>query len=178
MNQLEAFLLAAVVLAFFGAFLMRKIKNPYLYAVVALPGVILHEAAHLVMAYVTFANPVRVSLIPSKNSDGSWTLGSVTCANIRWYNAFPVAVAPLILFMSPYLSFHLLMDSELDYLHVGAVLILNMIITHAAFPSGQDYKIASSKLLGSFIWLVSLAYIGLSTYQIEGLSLALPGLTD
>jgi hypothetical protein len=164
MNQLEMFLLAAVVMAFITSLLMRRIKHPYLYAAVALFGVVLHEATHAICGFIFTARPVKVSLIPTKNLDGGWTLGSVTCTNLRWYNAFPVAMAPLLLFLAPIGSYYLIKNMEVDYLLIGSVLILNMIITHTALPSRQDFRVAFGQPFGSFLWMAGLAYLVLSIY--------------
>ncbi len=164
MNELEMFLLAAVVMAFTTSLLMRRIKNPYVYAVIALPGVILHEAAHAIVGFCTLSNVAKFSLIPTKNLDGGWTLGSVTCANIRWYNAFPVAMAPLLLFLAPIGSYYLIKSMEVDYLLIGVVLLLNLIVTHTALPSRQDFRVAFGQPFGSFLWMAGLAYLVLSIY--------------
>ena len=160
-HQVELFLLLAIGLAFITSLLMRKITRPGLYALIVLPGVILHEAAHNIVAFITFARPVDVNLIPIKNPDGGWTLGSVTCMNIRWYNAFPIAVAPLLLLLTPYVTYKLLVGTPKmsDPLWIGAAVILNMIVTHSAFPSRQDYIVASSKPAGAFIWLAGISYL-------------------
>jgi len=166
-NQLEAFLLAAVVMAFITSLLMRRIKNPYVYAVIALPGVILHEAAHAFCGFIFTAQVSKFSLIPSKNLDGGWTLGSVTCANIRWYNAFPVAMAPLLLFLAPIGSYYLIKNMEVDYVLIGSVFILNLIVTHTALPSRQDFSVAISQPFGSFLWLAGLSYLVLMLFDAE-----------
>ncbi len=161
------FLLAAVVMALITSLFMRRIKNPYVYAVIALPGVVCHEACHAFLGFISFGNVSKFSLIPTKNLDGGWTLGSVTCANIRWYNAFPVAMAPLLLFLAPIGSYYLIKSMEVDYLLIGSVLILNMIVTHTALPSRQDFRVAISQPFGSFLWMAGLAYLFLDFFQIE-----------
>jgi hypothetical protein len=67
-----------------------------LYSILSLPGTFLHELLHLTAGIVTNAQPVSFSLLPKRDRRGKLILGSASFANIRWYNALPTALAPLL----------------------------------------------------------------------------------
>jgi hypothetical protein len=64
-------------------------------ALVRLPGVILHELAHLLAGTLLRAGPAGFSLVPRHRGNGRWTLGSVSFRRVTAVNAVPVALAPL-----------------------------------------------------------------------------------
>jgi len=63
-------------------------------------GTLCHELAHFSVGLLTNAEPVGMSVLPrrikrakgSKAGGHNWELGSVTFANLRWYNAAPGAL--------------------------------------------------------------------------------------
>lgn len=59
-----------------------------------LTGVILHEAAHLLVGLLLRAQPTGISLMPKRDGNG-WRLGSAQFRRITAINAVPVALAPL-----------------------------------------------------------------------------------
>ena len=65
-------------------------------------GTLCHELAHFFVGLVANARPVGLTVMPRwvgrgkrGTGNGHWELGSVTFANLRWYNAAPAALAPL-----------------------------------------------------------------------------------
>jgi hypothetical protein len=65
-----------------------------------LAGTIAHEMSHYCMGLATMAKPTSFSVIP-RQAKGEWTLGSVEFANLRWYNAAPTALAPMMILSIP-----------------------------------------------------------------------------
>jgi hypothetical protein len=65
-----------------------------------LAGTAVHELMHFLVAALTNARPVSFSVLPRRQGR-SWILGSVGCANIRWYNAMLVGFAPLLVLAVP-----------------------------------------------------------------------------
>jgi hypothetical protein len=63
-------------------------------------GTLCHELAHFGVGLLTNAEPTRISLLPRRKGK-TWELGSVTFSNLRWYNAAPVALAPLLILLLP-----------------------------------------------------------------------------
>ncbi len=66
-----------------------------------LSGTILHEFAHLLAGFVTNARPVSMSIFPHRAPGNRWILGSASFANIRWYNAVFVGLAPVMVLLVP-----------------------------------------------------------------------------
>jgi len=67
----------------------------------ALPGTLLHELSHLLVAAVTGGRPVGFSIVPRRQTEGAsrgvWVLGSVTISRPGPLSALPSALAPLAL---------------------------------------------------------------------------------
>lgn len=84
------------------AFLLRLFSRqyPFLY-VFGIAGTLCHELAHFAVGLLTNADPVGLSLVPRRRGK-LWQLGSVTFANLRWYNAAPAALAPLLVLLVPF----------------------------------------------------------------------------
>jgi len=68
-------------------------------------GTLCHELAHFSVGLLTNAEPVGMSVFPRRikrpKGGHNWELGSVTFANLRWYNAAPAALAPLLVLLVP-----------------------------------------------------------------------------
>jgi hypothetical protein len=71
-----------------------------LFFVFSVVGTFCHELAHFGVGLLLGAEPVNFSIIP-RRSGRNWELGSVTFANLRWYNAAPAALAPLLVLSLP-----------------------------------------------------------------------------
>lgn len=63
--------------------------------ILLLPGTILHEFLHFIVGLLLNGKPVGFSLVPKKTTHG-YILGSVSFKNITFYNAMPIALAPLL----------------------------------------------------------------------------------
>ncbi|MCE3606217.1 hypothetical protein LXA47_21785 [Massilia sp. P8910] len=63
-------------------------------------GTICHELAHFVAGLLTGARPASFTVIP-RRVGRHWELGSVTLTRVRWYNAAPAALAPLVIVLLP-----------------------------------------------------------------------------
>jgi hypothetical protein len=63
-------------------------------------GTLCHELAHFAVGLLTNAEPVGLTILPRRKGK-VWELGSVTFANLRWYNAAPAALAPLLVLLVP-----------------------------------------------------------------------------
>jgi hypothetical protein len=83
----------AVVIRFLAA------KHPFFF-LFTLTGTLCHELAHWLVGLVTGARPGGLTVIPVKRA-GHWQLGSVTLTRVRWYNAAPAALAPLLIILIP-----------------------------------------------------------------------------
>jgi len=83
------------------AFLMRMVSalHPAFFVFTAV-GTLCHELAHFGVGLLTNADPTGLTILPRRRGR-VWELGSVTFANLRWYNAAPAALAPLLVLLVP-----------------------------------------------------------------------------
>lgn len=115
-----------------------------------LPSTTLHECSHfLTGAALCNSLPSFPSIIPHREGDG-WVLGSVN-AQVTWFSAFPVGMAPLLL-LPGFWAAH-------RFTHIPPMyqaLLLPFVI-QACTPSGQDFRVAFSTIRGSLFWLGAIA---------------------
>jgi len=118
----------------------------------ALPGTILHELAHLIVAAVTGGRPVGFSVIPRRDR-GGWLLGSVTISRPGPVSALPSAMAPLALNAVAYYLYRgwgrwFPPDLPHTLLMYAAVYLF----CYSSIPSGQDVKVALSSPVGLMLY--------------------------
>jgi hypothetical protein len=84
------------------AFLLWMVSNahPFFFVFTA-AGTLCHELAHFSVGLLLGADPTGLTVIPRRKGR-VWELGSVTFANLRWYNAAPAALAPLLVLLLPF----------------------------------------------------------------------------
>ena len=152
------FLISAVIII--SSLKHKAYKSMWLAMLINLPGTFLHECAHFFVGLLLWAKPVRFSIFPKKSND-CYVMGQVGFANLRFYNALPSALAPLLLlFLAFYLNgkffslFPLNLGTYLLYIFVMTLLIENSI------PSSTDLKQGFHILSGILL------YLGLTTLAI------------
>ncbi len=84
-------------LAMLCTLLLALRRWPRGYAIALWPGTLSHELLHFLAGALTGARPVSISLLPRRQANGGWELGSVSFARLRWWNSVPVGLAPLAL---------------------------------------------------------------------------------
>jgi hypothetical protein len=122
----------------------------------ALPGTVLHELAHLIVAAVTGGRPVGFSIIPRREgSRGGWILGSVTISRPGPVSALPSALAPLALnAVAYYLYRGWGRWFPLDLPHTLAMYAAVYLFAYSSIPSGQDVRVAVSSTAGLMLYTV------------------------
>ncbi len=119
----------------------------------ALPGTLLHELSHLVVATVTGGRPVGFSLIPRREGEGRWVLGSVTISNAGAISALPSAFAPLLLnVVAYYLYLGWNTWFPADLLHTLLMYVAIYVFSYSSIPSGQDVRVALSNPAGVLLY--------------------------
>jgi hypothetical protein len=86
---------AALVFVFY-VFLRGVRSSMWRIALLALPGTVAHELAHLIVGFLLLAKPHGFSVWP-RSSGNSWRLGSVSFRNVGLLNGAFVALAPILL---------------------------------------------------------------------------------
>jgi hypothetical protein len=120
----------------------------------ALPGTILHELAHLVVAAVTGGRPTGFSIIPRRDPSGrGWLLGSVTISRPGPISALPSALAPLALNVVAYYLYRGWGRwFPLDLVHTLLMYLVIYLFSYSSIPSGQDVKVAISSPFGLLLY--------------------------
>lgn len=147
-----------VIMAALTVGLLRARLHPLTFAVISWPGTVAHETAHFIVGLLLGAKPTGFSLLPSKNPDGSWTLGYVSFSNTRWWNTpwtamAPMLLAPLAIYLVPEWVTPTL--EEGDFLGAAWRLAICVVTFQASWPSDTDFELA---LPGFFVFGV-IAYL-------------------
>ena len=126
-------------------------------------GTVFHELAHFSMGVTFYAKPVWFSLIPKRNGD-SYVLGSVEFENIRFYNALPVALAPLVLNFFAYQLYFYSLSLDIHFKIAFSFLIFNLIIS--SIPSSTDIKVILNKFSSIifYILIILVYYLFINNY--------------
>ena len=160
----------ALTLAYLGAtaavlWLMNQARGSFwLLSLLALPGTLCHEVCHWVAGWLLNGKPVRFTVIPRREGRG-YVLGSVHFANLRWYNAFFVGMAPLVMLPLAYGLFIWRMAARpaLGWPEAAMVfLIANLVF--GSVPSWQDIRIAARSPFGWLLLAGGLAWVGLEMH--------------
>jgi hypothetical protein len=122
----------------------------------ALPGTVLHELAHLVVAAATGGRPTGFSIIPRRDGgagSGRWLLGSVTISRPGPISALPSALAPLALNAVAYYLYRGWGDwFPGDLPHTLLMYAAIYLFCYSSIPSGQDVKVAVSSPVGLLLY--------------------------
>ena len=133
------YLLPSILLATVIRFLSARHPFFFLFTVA---GTICHEAAHFFAGLLTGAMPVSFSIFPRRTGN-SWELGSVALSNIRWYNAAPAALAPLLIILIPLAVAVWRTQAGLNFQLIDVALAFVLAPQFLSFwPSWVDWKIA------------------------------------
>ena len=130
----------------------RTYSSIFLAALINIPGTILHETAHFIVGLLLWAKPTTFSLFPKKNGD-TYTMGSVGFRNIKFYNAFPAAMAPLALLWAAFwLNNWYLANAKITIWNYLVFILLETVIIENAMPSSTDFRVAFSRPLGILLY--------------------------
>lgn len=145
--------------------LMNQARRSFwLLSLLALPGTCCHELCHWLMGKLLNAEPVRFTVIPRREGRG-FILGSVGFANLRWYNAFFVGLAPLLLLPLAYGLFLWRLDAKPSLGGPEAAMVFLLAnLLFGALPSGQDLRIAARSPIG---WLLLAAGLGWGGWRLQ-----------
>ncbi len=135
-----------------------------LFALLAWPGTVLHELAHWLTAMVLGGQPSSMSVVPVRAERG-WRLGSVGMRRVRWFNALPIGMAPLLL--APLAVFALFRASHIEassWMH-WALLYVAASAAVSCLPSLTDWKLVASRPLGVLVYAALGAAAGFAWWR-------------
>lgn len=126
----------------------KTYRSMLLTSLINIPGTFLHETAHFLVGFLLNARPTSFTLIPHKSGD-AYVMGSVGFKNIKFYNALPSAMAPLLLLVAGYyFNIWFFAHVHLTLWRYFGYIIMQTIIIENALPSSTDFRVAFSNLLG------------------------------
>ena len=106
-------------------------------------GTICHELAHFIVGWATGAAPAHLTVIPRRQGR-HWQLGAVTLTRVRWFNAAPAALAPLLIVLIPVAVAHWRTGPGWRFEPLDLLLALLLAPQFLRFwPSRTDWKIAA-----------------------------------
>lgn len=79
-----------------AAVLQRLARGGALSALLCLPSTIAHEFLHFAVGHLVWGRPAKFSVWPHRAPGGVYVYGMVGFENVRWWNAAPAALAPLL----------------------------------------------------------------------------------
>ncbi|AHJ13005.1 hypothetical protein [Sulfurospirillum multivorans] len=134
-------------------------------------GVFFHELAHALVGSFLYAKPNKFIIIPrviSIQNRSFYNLGRVEFDNLRWFNAFPTSLAPLLLLpFAYYLEMYYwnlaFVKHSLGWLFLYTYLQIVLIIN--SIPSIIDFNEAFKNPISAIFWVV-LASFSLKYYNI------------
>ena len=155
-----------ILLVIFLSRLKYKTYNSmFLTALVNIPGTFLHETAHFTVGLLLNARPTSFTLVPKKSLSGGYTTGSVGFKNLRFYNALPSAMAPLLLLpVGYYFDSWLFSNYNLNIGNYIFYVLLQSIIIENALPSSTDFRVGFGNITGIVFYGI-ICLIGLVAYR-------------
>lgn len=116
-------------------------RHPFFF-LFTVAGTLSHELAHFGVGLLSGAGPGGLTIIPRRAGPG-WELGSVRLTRLRWYNAAPVALAPFLVILLPWLVARWRTGPGWQFEALDALLAFAVAPQFlACWPSGADWKIA------------------------------------
>ena len=137
----------------------KTYRSMILISLINIPGTFLHETAHFLVGFLLNARPTSFTLFPHKSGD-AYVMGSVGFKNIKFYNAMPSAMAPLLLLVVGfYFNRWFFANVQLSIWTYFAYIILQTIIIENALPSSTDFKVAFSNIFGVLLYAILLVAV-------------------
>jgi len=125
-------------------------------------GTFFHELSHLLISFLMNGKPVNFSLLPQKDTHNpnNIILGYVLSSNIKWYNAIPISMSPLLLLVGVYFFdkyFFTYVSQNIYSMVIYLFLIISLI--DSAIPSREDFRVAFSSFFGLFFYTLLISVI-------------------
>ncbi|MBZ2207504.1 hypothetical protein [Massilia soli] len=134
------YLLPSAALAIIIRALARS--HPFFFLFTVL-GTVSHELAHFVVGLVTGARPASFTVIP-RRAGTHWELGSVMLTRVRWYNAGPAALAPLLVILLPIAVANWRTQPGWAFQPIDLAIAFALAPQFLSFwPSGGDWRLAA-----------------------------------
>jgi len=145
-------------------------RSFWLFSLLVLPGTFCHELCHWLTGHLLNGRPVHFTVLPRREGRGL-VLGAVVLSNLRWYNAFFIGLAPLLLLPAAYgLFLWRLGQSPVFGWPEAAMVFLLANLVFGAMPSWQDLRIAARSPIGWLLLAGALTWGWVKIAKVESLS--------
>ena len=135
-------------------------RSMWLSALINIPGTFLHELMHFMVGAFLNAQPCNFTLLPRRNENGDYVMGSVGFCNVTYYNAVPAALAPFLLLpIGFFINRYMLPYMQPTITNYMIYVLLQTIIIENAIPSSADFKVAGMYFRG--VVLYTALFVGL-----------------
>jgi hypothetical protein len=149
-----------IVELFFAAGAIKALEGRFSgYWFLAWPGTIVHELLHWVTAILLGGRPTAISVVPDGIASNSEVrnLGYVRLSNVTWFNAAPIALAPMLA-LPVVLAVAHGMTGPTDWV----ILAVLASVLSQCFPSQADLGIAFHSPFGVLFWT---SVVGATVYH-------------
>lgn len=140
---------AILILTLAGVVILRGLRRYFiLFWMAALPGVVLHELSHWLLALVTGGQPALPRLWPQK-IPGGYSMARVPIRNPRWYNGAIIGLSPLLLIVIAFAVIVYGAPEVWSWPQAWRVVIIPIIAAEClveCVPSPADWRIAGKSL--------------------------------
>lgn len=143
-----AYVLGAITLIWIGVLRLFR-GRIVLFWLMALPGVILHELSHWMVAFVTLGRPGFPRFIPKKMGN-VYALGRVPIHNPRWYNGGLIGLSPLLLIPLAYFIIRMGTPATITWLGLWRFLLAPWLAAEClleCLPSLPDLRLARLSII-------------------------------
>lgn len=127
------------------------ISGPSTFWIAVWPGTVIHEFMHWIVGLCLFGNPQSFKVWPRKESDGSQVLGEVTFANVGWWNALPIAIAPLLAIPIVFVACYMIPANMAEWKLVLFIWVSASALAQC-WPSSVDWHVGFSSKVGLLFW--------------------------
>ncbi|WP_415397814.1 hypothetical protein [Sulfurimonas sp. CS5] len=140
-----------IVSAIIGKIKESSKNNIFTVWVIYFIGTLFHELTHLIVSIATYGKPSWFSILPSKQKNEigetvGYTLGYVRNNNLRFYNTFLVAMAPLLLIpLSYWIYLHFFEYFDKNIWTMISYIFIIVSLLFSSIPSSVDFKLVFNK---------------------------------
>lgn len=133
------YVVIAAALVAIDMLLLRRLPGAT-YFWLKLPVTLLHEVAHWTAALLCRGDARITSLVPRRQADGLWQLGSVRYEGVSAAGAWVVNIAPLANWALAALIAFPMRNGDMPFAQGLTLLVLVLVLIEAGIPSWDDIK--------------------------------------
>jgi hypothetical protein len=154
-NVLNLFAVAMTIVV------LDRLKGSFLvFALLALPSTLFHEASHWLAAVLLNGRPGRLSIWPRREG-AHYQLGFVSIANSTWYNAALIFLSPLLLVPLAYWVYMKFLHGHAPVFAWRYCLAIYAVasLLYGSLPSFEDLRLAVVRPIGFALLMLLIGFV-------------------